>query len=286
MSFQMDPNQKVVYSIVEKHAKGTREKREGPHSLIESLGLNAKEVISLVGAGGKTTLMFRLAKELLLAGEKVVTTTTTKIFEPSSEETPCLFVHSDEEKLKQLALQHIDRFRHVTLARERLESRKLKGMSPDLVDLLCQSPEINVMIIEADGAAGRPAKAPREWEPVFPSQTTLVIGLLGVDGIGKELNEENFFHPEGISQLTGIPMGGQMTCEGMAILMIHPQGILKGAPHLSRKVALINKMDVSEGVIRGREIGKEILRKGSLQIERVVLGQLKSEFPVTEVMFP
>jgi probable selenium-dependent hydroxylase accessory protein YqeC len=282
----MDPNQKVVCSIIEKHVRRTREKGDGPHSLIESLDLRAREVISLVGAGGKTTLMFRLAKELLLAGEKVVTTTTTKILEPSSEETPNLLVHCEEGKLRQLALRHIDQFRHITLALERLESRKLKGISPDLVNLLCDSPEIDMMVIEADGAAGRPVKAPREWEPVIPSRTTLVIGLLGVDGVGKELNEENFFQAERISELTRTPMGGKMTCEGMAILMVHPQGIFKGAPRSSRRVAFVNKVDDPEGMIWGREIGKEILKKGSPQIERVILGQLKSELPVAEVMFP
>jgi hypothetical protein len=35
----------------------------------------------------------------------------------------------------------------------------------------------------------------------------------------------------------------------------------------------------------GREIGKEILEKGSPQIERVILGRLKSELPVAGVMF-
>jgi probable selenium-dependent hydroxylase accessory protein YqeC len=271
---------------VEKHMKEARKKGEGPHSLIESLDFRGREVVSLVGAGGKTTLMFRLAKELLKAGEKVVTATTTKIMEPSSEETPCLFVDSDEEKLKQLALQHIDQFRHITLARERLESMKLKGISPDLVNLLWNSPEICIMIIEADGAAGRPVKAPREWEPVIPSSTTLVIGLLGVDGVGEELNEKNLFQAERISELTRTPMGGKMTCEGMAILMVHPKGIFKGTPHSSRRVAFINKVDVPDGLIWGREIGKEILKKGSPQIERVILGQLKNEFPVAEVMFP
>jgi len=281
----MDSDLKIIYSLIDRLVKKKEGREEQRHTLIESLDLRAKEVISLVGAGGKTTLMFRLAKELLLAGEKVVTTTTTKILEPSSEETPCLFVHSDEEKLKQMASQHIDQFHHITLVRERLESRKLKGISPELVSLLCNSPEIDMIIIEADGAAGRPVKAPREWEPVIPSHTTLVIGLVGVDGVGKELDEENLFQAERISQLTGIPMGGKMTCEGMAVLMVHPQGIFKGAPYSSRRVAFINKVDVPEGMKWGREIGKEILRKGSPQIERVVLGQLKSEPPVAEVMF-
>jgi probable selenium-dependent hydroxylase accessory protein YqeC len=281
----MDTDQKIISSLIDRLVKKKEGREEQPHTLVESLDLRAREVISLVGAGGKTTLMFRLAKELLLAGKKVVTATTTKIMEPSSEETPCLFVQSDEEKLKQLALQHIDQFRHITLARERIESMKLKGISPDLVSLLWNSPEIDMMIIEADGAAGRPVKAPREWEPVIPSHTTLVIGLLGVDGVGKELNEENLFQAERISQLTGIPMGGKMTCGGMAILMVHPQGIFKGAPHSSRRVAFINKVDVPEGMMWGREIGKEILEKGSPQIERVILGRLKSELPVAGVMF-
>jgi probable selenium-dependent hydroxylase accessory protein YqeC len=281
----MDTDQKIISSLIDRLVKKKEGREEQPHTLVESLDLRAREVISLVGAGGKTTLMFRLAKELLLAGKKVVTATTTKIMEPSSEETPCLFVQSDEEKLKQLALQHIDQFRHITLARERIESMKLKGISPDLVSLLWNSPEIDMMIIEADGAAGRPVKAPREWEPVIPSHTTLVIGLLGVDGVGKELNEENLFQAERISQLTGIPMGGKMTCGGMAILMVHPQGIFKGTPHSSRRVAFINKVDVPEGMMWGREIGKEILEKGSPQIERVILGRLKSELPVAGVMF-
>jgi hypothetical protein len=38
-------------------------------------------------------------------------------------------------------------------------------------------------------------------------------------------------------------------------------------------------------MIWGREIGKEVLKTGFPQIEKVVLGQLKSEPPVAEVMF-
>jgi probable selenium-dependent hydroxylase accessory protein YqeC len=282
----MDSDLKTIHSPVDRLLMKEVGQKTHPRSLIESLDLRPREVVSLVGAGGKTTFMYCLAKELLLVGKKVVTTTTTKILEPSSEETPCLLVHSNEEKLRQLALQHLDHYRHITLARERIESKKLKGISLGLVSLLWKAREIDMVIIEADGAAGRPAKAPREWEPVIPADTTLVVGLLGVDSVGRELNEENLFQAERISKLTGIRMGEKMTCEGMAILMLHPQGIFKGTPHSSRRVAIINKVDVPEGMIWGRAIGKEILRKGPTQIEKVILGRLKSEFPVAEVMFP
>jgi probable selenium-dependent hydroxylase accessory protein YqeC len=282
----MDSDVKLIYSIIEKFLKGTRKEGERTYSLVESLGLKPREVISLVGAGGKTTLMFRLAGELLLTGEKVVTTTTTKILEPTSEETAFLFVHSDEEELKQFALRGIHQYHHITIARERIESRKLKGVSSSLVNELWGFHEIDKMIVEADGAAGRPVKAPREREPVIPSSTTLVVAILGVDGVGMELNDENMFQAERISKITGIPIGEKLTDEAMAVLMTHPEGISKGAPLSSRIVAFINKVDIPNGMMMGKRVAQKVLERKHPRIERVVLGQLKNEPPVAEVIFP
>jgi probable selenium-dependent hydroxylase accessory protein YqeC len=282
----MDPDQKVIDSIIEKSVKGTRREREGPGVLSESLGLKTREVISLTGAGGKTTLMFRLAKELFLKGKRVVTTTTTKILEPASGETVSLFINLDEEELKQFVHKHLDEYKHITIARERLESGKLKGVSSDLVNDFWSSNEIDYIIIEADGAAGRPIKAPREGEPVIPSSTTLVVAILGVDGVEREVNEENVFQAERVSKLTGIPIGKKMTDEAMAILMTHPEGIFKGAPSSSRVITFLNKVDIPDGVVKAKGIARKIIERKHLQIERVVLGQLRNEPPVVEVIFP
>ena len=282
----MDPNHKIVYSIIEKSVKGTKREREGPGVLSESLGLKTREVISLTGAGGKTTLMFRLAKELFLKGKKVVTTTTTKILEPASGETVSFFINLAEEELKHFVHRHLDEYKHITIARERLESGKLKGVSSDLVNDFWSSNEIDYIIIEADGAAGRPVKAPREGEPVIPSSTTLVVAILGVDGVEREVNEENVFQAERVSKLTGIPIGKKMTDEAMAILMTHPEGIFKGAPSSSRVITFLNKVDIPDGVVRAKGIARKIIERKHLQIERVVLGQLKNEPPVVEVIFP
>ncbi len=45
--------------------------------------LPAKPLISIVGAGGKTTTMYTLAAELAAQGKRVVTTTTTNIYIPA-----------------------------------------------------------------------------------------------------------------------------------------------------------------------------------------------------------
>jgi len=277
----MDQNLKEIGSLVEKWVKGKRQTRSG--LLTDSLGLQEREMISLAGAGGKTTLMFRLAKELVLQGKKVITTTTTKILEPLSEETVRLIVDSDEKKLQHLVALHLDQDRHLTVARERLGSGKLQGVSPEVAANLWNSTGADTVIVEADGAAGRPVKAPREHEPVIPSTTTLVIALLGLDGIGQQLNDENAFQPELISKMTGVRVGEKMTGPMLAILMTHREGIFKGAPAGSRVVSFINKIDLPGGLRKGRALAREILNRKHPRIERIVLGQLRHDPPVAEV---
>ncbi|MBM4340867.1 MAG: putative selenium-dependent hydroxylase accessory protein YqeC [Deltaproteobacteria bacterium] len=255
-------------------------------SLSEALGLRGREMISLTGAGGKTTLMFSLARELFLAGKKVITTTTTKILKPVDHESPHLFISRDDEKIKEFVDHHLTQYRHITLAKEEIESGKLKGISPELTDSLWSLYDVDALIIEADGAAGRPIKAPREGEPVIPSRTTTVVAILGMDGVGKELNDQNVFQANRISKLTGIPEDEKMTEEGMALLMTHPEGVFKGTPGFSRRVAFLNKADIPNGVIIAKEIARHIFERKDGKIDRVVLGQLKREPPVVEVLFP
>lgn len=282
----MDPDQKVIYSIIEKFVRETQKEGGPSGSLTEALGIKPREVISLVGAGGKTTLMFRLAEELSLRKKRVVTTTTTKILEPAPEETGSLFIDPDEERIKDFVRRHLDQYRHITIARERLGLGKLKGISPDLVNELWRSLDIDSIVVEADGAAGRPVKVPRENEPVIPASTTLVVAILGIDGLERELNEENVFQPQRVSKMTGISIGEKLTDEAMAILMVDPEGVFRRTPASSRVVAFLNKVDIPDGVAKAKRIAKKIFDKQNPLIERVVLGQLKNEPPVAEVIFP
>ena len=160
----------------------------------------------------------------------------------------------------------------------------MRGVSSDLVNDLWSSQEIDYLIVEADGASGRPIKAPRDKEPVIPSNTTLVVAILGVDGVGMELNEMNAFQPELISKMTGIPLGEKMTNESMAALITEPGGIFKGAPPSSRVIAFLNKVDIPEGVVKAKGVARKILEKKHPQIERIVLGQLMNEPPVVEIV--
>ena len=252
--------------------------------LKEALDIGPGEVISLVGGGGKTTLMFALARELVSRGNFVITTTTTKILEPSPAETPLLLVEADEKQMLRLLLHNVDNYQHITLASEKLSSGKLKGISPELVVKLAELNQVSYIIVEADGAARKSLKAPNPTEPVIPHNTSLVIPMVGIDAVGCRLTKENVFRPETVSKLLGLPLGEVVSAEAIALLITHPQGIIKGSPAQARIIPFINKVDLEEGLPKARELASKILAMGHPQIEQVILGQAKSPEPVVEVI--
>jgi probable selenium-dependent hydroxylase accessory protein YqeC len=252
--------------------------------LKEALDIRPGEVVSLVGGGGKTTLMFALARELASGGDCVVTTTTTKIFEPSSYETPLLLLETDEGELMRLLLDSLGEHRHVTLASGRLASGKLNGISPEFVVELAGLGQVSFIVVEADGAAHKSLKAPNPTEPVIPINSSLVIPVVGVDAVGCRLTEKDVFRPEIVSNLLGLPLGEVISPDAIAFLITHHQGIIKGSPERARIVPFINKMDLDEGLSKGRDLADKILAMRHPRIERVVLGQAQSPEPVIEVI--
>ena len=253
--------------------------------LKEALDTKPGEVISLVGGGGKTTIMFALAHELAGNGNCVIITTTTKIFEPSSSETQLLLVEKDDEKMIRLLLENMADYRHITLASEKLAaSGKLDGIAPELVVRLAELNQVTYVIVEADGAAHRSLKAPNATEPVIPESTSLVIPVVGIDAVGCRLGEEDVFRPEIVSRLLGLALGAVISTEAIASLLTHHEGIIKGSPARARIVPFINKVDLDEGLNRGRDLAGKILARGHPRIRQVILGQAQLPEPVAEVV--
>lgn len=250
--------------------------------LKQALGLKGREAISLVGAGGKTHLMFHLAEELRARGSRVITTTTTKIFVPRPHDTPFVSVGEPQDAV----LANVDLYGHITVVAQRLAQKKLEGISSEQADSLWKSDRIDYLIVEADGASRRPLKAPESYEPVIPACTGVVVGLLGADAFDRVLSEATVFRSHVFSRLTGTPLGAKVTYEAISTAFIHRDGIIKGSPRSARVVVFVNKVDLDEGVRKGREFARVILDSEDPRIERVVLGQLRSDPPVVDVIFP
>ncbi len=254
--------------------------------LWEALELGRHRIICLVGAGGKTSLMFAMARELAALGNHVITSTTTKIFEPSRQDTPFLLLREEERDIPKTIPEVIDRYGHLTLAEARLPEKKLKGISPELIDELGTSDAVDHIVIEADGAAQLPLKAPGEYEPVITSKTSLVVVVVGIDSIGVQLSGDHVFRPHIFSELTGLPIGEEVTIEAIAELIAHPRGMAKGAPPSSTILPFLNKVDIPDGLEKGKALAVRILEKGYPRIRRVALGHAIRERAVVAVMTP
>jgi len=251
-------------------------------SLAKALDLRPGDVVSIVGGGGKTSLMFRLAHELAADGRSVITTTTTRIIPPAPEESECLVLEDDEDRLITRAREALKVYRHITLARSRPNADKLIGLLPTTVDSLHNLEIADYIVNEADGAASRPLKAPNPTEPVFPSNTSLTVAMVGIEAVGRRLVSENVFRVEHVSRLTGLTEGELVTMEAVSLLLTHPQGIIQYAP-AGRIIPFINK--AGEGYAEmAKSLAAKILQLRHPQIERVVFGEVRRpDYPVTIV---
>ena len=97
--------------------------RVHPMTLREALAIRPAEVLSIVGAGGKTTLAMRLMAELAAAGQAVVFTTTTKILEPVLADDERLVLSDRPDTVRQLVPELLASHRKVFLAAARLPDR-------------------------------------------------------------------------------------------------------------------------------------------------------------------
>ncbi len=256
--------------------------------LREAFGLNRQDVVALVGAGGKTTLMYRLAGELAAAGWRVVATTTTRLREPVAGQVPALLLAANADDLLRRLPELLSTHGWVLVAARatrRLPStggRKLVGIPPDLVSRLAAQPAVDAVLVEADGARGHSVKAPAAYEPVIPASTTLLIPVLGVDAVGQPLTSAIAHRPRRVAALLGVKRRTLLTPGLLGALLVHAQGGLKSAPAGARIVPFVNKVEGEARLEAARQIAAAAL--ASPFVERVVLGAAQAAGPVAEVV--
>jgi len=271
--------------------------------LSHALRCQRKEVVALVGGGGKTLVMFRLARELTAHGLRVVTTTTTRIFVTQMAAAPHHLIAQDEDALLAHLPQTLQQHGHVLIVGGiDVAQNKAYGIEPTLVERIVVLPSVDAVIIEADGARMKPFKAPAQHEPVIPSCTTLVVPMAGIEAVGRPLDAASVHRPERIAALTGGAMGDPVTPEMVAMVLAHPEGGRRGVPPSARVVPVLNKVEMEEQLATARQVARLLLqvgtglapaqkgdRKGSplllekTLIDNVVLGATEADDPAREV---
>ena len=254
------------------------------HSLLEAFDTGPGRVLSLAGGGGKTALMYALARAFLGAGRRVLTTTTL-IYPPGPGESPALLLLEERLGGREAIASLLTRHGHITVAQRINPDGKLAGIPAALVDALAGSGVADVIIVESDGSAGRPLKAARDGEPVFAPASTDCVLVMGADALGRPLDEAHVFRSALACEITGLPMGAPVTVEAAVELLIGPRGLARGAPPASRLVVFVNKVEAPAQEANAGALARMLLARALPRLARVVacsLSQAGRGFAVFE----
>jgi probable selenium-dependent hydroxylase accessory protein YqeC len=180
--------------------------------------------IWLIGGGGKTTLMFKLAAAWAERGERTICATTTKIWIPTPEQCSDLRVGQFSDIL---AVLH-DRPASLVTVANRIENGKCLGFSAEETFSLktaCQR-----LVVEADGSAGRPVKGHAAHEPQIATGAACVVAVVGSWCVGAPLDTEHVHRPERFSAITGRPLGEPVAAADVAGVILGETGWLSSVP--------------------------------------------------------
>lgn len=236
--------------------------------LREALALPQKSgIISLVGAGGKSTLMLRLAHELAEGDTNVVVTTTTHIMPPAAHEVDVLLTDGRADTLSAALVSH-------SIVCAACPSSDGKLSAPPDVLLQAAAREAGWVIVEADGARRYPVKAPAEHEPQIFEPSDMVVAVAGLSALGRPVGEICHRH-ELACALLDVSPAAPLTPGLLARLLTSAQGQFKNVTVPARFRVLLNQADDEQLASRGAETACHILRL--LPGCRVVVGALRQE---------
>ena len=193
-------------------------------------------VVSLVGGGGKTTLLYGMARLCAAEGQRVLVSTTTHIQRPSANYAP-------DEAVRD-ALWQAGTY---AVAGSPAENGKLT-QPPGLSGWMAGA---DTVLLEADGAKHRPCKAPAAHEPVLLPKSDIVLAVAGLSALGRPLAEV-CFRLDAACTLLGVPPEASLTSERLAKLLASGAG---GRKNVGTRVfyVILNQADDAPRSAAGRE---------------------------------
>jgi molybdenum cofactor cytidylyltransferase len=228
------------------------------------------DVVSVVGGGGKSSAVFRIALDLAKAGQRAIITHTARIAAFQTAWSPATVEVPDDALPWSEIAGALDKH-NVCLLTGPVVADRRAGLPPHLVDELAlagASLGITAITVEADGSKMRPAKAPAEHEPVLPAATTLLAPVLGLDAVGADINARLFHRDElvrGVLELSGTAEV-RFTPRHAAELLVHPAGGAKARTAGSRLLPIFNKADTPLRLLYGRLAARHLATRGQASL--------------------
>jgi len=214
-----------------------------PISLMQALRYSNHQTIAIIGAGGKTTAMFQLAREMAKHSPVIVTASSHL----GVWQIPLADKHVVVDSSN--AIDELEKYLSgIVLVTGAIDGERTKPVRDEILSVLdqfCKSRKLPLMV-EADGSRGKPLKAWDKHEPPIPAFVDVVVEVVGLTGIGSPLTDESVHRAQIFSQLSGLDLQTSVTTEALLRVLTHPSGGLKNIPNGARKIVLLNQADTPD----------------------------------------
>ncbi len=211
--------------------------------LLEKTPGEGCSLISVIGGGGKTSLIYRFSELLGYRGFSIGITTTTRMERnhPLSDIVTQWVVGPVPKRTSHFASDE-NGIRITQFARTAGKDKFL-GFSPETLDLLKKDSPFDVIFIEADGSAGAPVKCPGEDEPVIPHLSDGVIAVFGLSSLGEAPSPNTVHRFERFQRFPGIDVTKPISIDTYTTLLDSPEGLFRDVPQNATKLVLCNQFD-------------------------------------------
>lgn len=248
-------------------------------NLVDAFDIKNKDVITIVGAGGKTSLMFS-ASTLLRKEYKVLVTTTTNIYVPSEKFYDKMIMLSeikdeDYKKLIEKSNNGVYVIGNKIVNKETSNRSKIKGLSVEVLDKI--TPYFDIVIIEGDGSKEKPLKGWKDFEPVVYNKTTKTIGVVDIKTIRLNINEDNIHRLDEFLKVINDEESQKVKVKHLKNLILNKSGLFKFSE--GEKILFINKAENIGDIKNAVLLTNKIKDENSSYINKFIYGSiLQNEF--------
>jgi probable selenium-dependent hydroxylase accessory protein YqeC len=227
--------------------------------------LEAREgIVCAVGAGGKKSVLYQLAREH--RGRFALTATVhTTVF---PDDLGLQQIIDDDANLAR-RLRAADPARCVAYACPSSKPGRHAGASPATIRAIHDGGGFDATFVKADGARMRWIKAPAPDEPIVVPGADLVIPVVSARALGEPLGERVAHRVDRVAAVTGVAPGDVLTPEAVGRLLASEHGALYRTAG-GRVAPVINMVDNDDKEELARAAASAALALTS-RFDRVVL---------------
>lgn len=215
------------------------------HTFQSALQIKPGDIVSIVGAGGKTSLMFKLAEEARSAGLKTLVTTSTRLFMPQKEKYYALDLSGNCFSQKIISAAGI-----YVAGIPDSEAGKMRGISESQLE--ANRERFDLILIEADGSACKPLKGWKENEPVIYPQTSVTIGVIDIQTVGRTISADLVHRLELFLHMAGTQAGEPVSTDHLEAVISHPDGLF--GKTIGRRQLYVNKVERASDIACARQL--------------------------------